>query len=558
MASRADIEAGKSFVRLFLKDDMTGELKKSLSSVGSMLKDTGVQVMKIGAGISAAGASILGPLTAAVSHFVSVGDDLGDMAARTKVAASVLAEFGYAATLTGTNLEAVEKSLIKMQRTIGEAATGSKAAKKSIDELGLSLAKLRGLSPDAQFQAIADALVAINDPAKRMAMAMDVFGKGAAEILPMIENLRTLREEARAEGLIPSEEAVEAASKIDDSFNKLKATVGSLMFEIGASLAEPVLTFLEMARDVVKVVRDWIKENSGLVKIVAAVGVALTVAGGIVTALGAALIGAGLAISGFATVIGAVGSAIAFLATPLGLVLLAVAAVTAALAAGVVWWAKFTESGRLAVKGITVLFGGIFKALKAGDWQLAGDIAMAALKLAWVNGTVAIEQVWSDMIQGIKDLWFAAIDELIEAWNEIAEVVGADLIEPFGPQSTGDKASSDAARRKRINDATADLMRLIELANKLGIDGDVVAKVSGVAAVGSTASTAEAIQKQKKNIITTSGAAAAAAGYLGGFQSKKEQTPFERQMLQEIKDQKRKQEKMLAAVERIAGGLVYG
>src|SRR4026207_540484 len=121
MASRQDIAAGGAFVRLFLKDDMTGALQKSLSGVGKTLQSTGQMVAKIGAGVTAAGLSIIGPLAGAVSHFVSVGDNLGDMAARTKVSAQSLAELGYAATLSGTDLETVEKSLFKMRRTLGDA-----------------------------------------------------------------------------------------------------------------------------------------------------------------------------------------------------------------------------------------------------------------------------------------------------------------------------------------------------------------------------------------------------------------------------------------------------
>lgn len=433
MAGRADIEAGKSFIRLFLKDDMTRDLQKALQSVGKTLKSTGEEVTKIGAGIAAAGAAIVGSLAGAVNHFVSVGDDLGDMSARTGVAATALAELGYAATLSGTDIEAVEKSVLKMRRTLGDAAGGSKSAAEAFTDLGLSVADLQKMKPEDQFQAIADKLVNLKDP---ISAASKIFGKGAAEIMPMIENLRALREEARAEGLIPSEEAIAAAGKIDDSFNKLKATVSSLVFEIGASLADDVLALAEAGREIVKTVRDWIKENTGLVKIVAAVGVALVAVGGIITAVGGALIAAGFAASGLSVVVGMLGSLFAAIVSPIGLV-------TAAVLGGIVAWAKFTDSGKYAVDTLKAAFGefltlaqdvigGIVDALGAGDIALAGEIAMLGLQLVFMEGLAALQSLFGDTMTGIvgriiqgdiAGAWTDTLKQLGLLWEAFAHMI---------------------------------------------------------------------------------------------------------------------------------------
>lgn len=435
MAGRQDIEAGAAFLRLFLKDDMTRDLRNVLNGVGGTLKSVGAQVATVGAGVTAAGTAILGPIVAAVGHFVKVGDDLGDMSARTGVAASALAEFGYAATLTGTSLEQVEPALLKMQRTLGDAIGGSKSARKAFSDLGLSWQELQKLSPEAQFQAVADALGKA-DETEQLAKATDIFGRSVGTLLPMLRDLGKLREDARAEGLIPSDESVKAAGAIDDSLNKLQMTVSSLVYEIGSSLSEEILAIVEGARTVVKAVRDWVKENIGLVKIAAAVGVVLVAAGTAITVLGGLLIAAGFAASGLATVIGVVGSAIGLLLSPIGLA-------TAAIVGVVVAWATFTESGQESVGIVKTalgelfefakeVFGGISDALISGDLKLAAEIAFTGLQLAAMETLIALRGLFGDAITGIvgrllqgdiAGAWSDTVSQLGLLWASFSEMV---------------------------------------------------------------------------------------------------------------------------------------
>ena len=52
-----------------------------------------------------------------------------------------------------------------MQKSIAAAAQGSQSATDALAELGLTVADLRGLSPDEQFKLIADRLSQIQSPA---------------------------------------------------------------------------------------------------------------------------------------------------------------------------------------------------------------------------------------------------------------------------------------------------------------------------------------------------------------------------------------------------------
>src|SRR5689334_9556301 len=107
MAGRGEIRAGKAFVELSLKDNLT----KGLKNASQKLKDFGGGVATVGAGVAALGTGIVAPLLAAASRFADVGSALNDMSARTGVSAQALTELGHAADMTGATMEGVEKGI---------------------------------------------------------------------------------------------------------------------------------------------------------------------------------------------------------------------------------------------------------------------------------------------------------------------------------------------------------------------------------------------------------------------------------------------------------------
>lgn len=198
--------------------------------------------LAVGTAAAAAGTAIAAGLLKAADHFSEVGSALNDMRARTGVSAQALAEFGHAANQTGSSIEDVETSIKKMQKTVGDAANGSKAATAVLARLGLTLGEIQRLSPDRQFQIIADRIHVIPSAAGRAATAMAIFGKSGTSLLPMIENLSELRAEAHQLGLVLSDEQVAAADALGDAMDKAKAAVGGVVLQIGAAMAPAITT----------------------------------------------------------------------------------------------------------------------------------------------------------------------------------------------------------------------------------------------------------------------------------------------------------------------------
>jgi hypothetical protein len=428
------------FVSLYVKKS---EFTKALEKAKKELSEFGTKIMGIGAGISAAGAAITGSLTGALLHFAKAGDELDKMSLRTGVSATALAELGFAAEQSGANMDTVESALKRMARNLGEIGPEGAKTTAALEAIGLSSDRLKRLSPEDQFQLIAERIGDIQDPTKRAAAAMAVFGEGGRQLLPMLENIRELRQEARDLGIAPSPESVAAAAQVTDAINRVRRVIGATIFEIGAAIAPMAQDVLAGFLQVVSAVRKFVVANKALVVTAAKVGAVLVVVGTAIMGIGAAFIGAGLAIGGLlsamsavaavgsmiSAVMGAVGAVLGALLTPVGLI-------GVALVAGAVAWARFTQSGQMAVStlvgSVTSLFGklrktvgdtmgGIVTAIQAGDLALAGQIAMVGLRLVFMQGLEAITDLFGETIGGI--IGKLANGDLLGAWNAVGSAM---------------------------------------------------------------------------------------------------------------------------------------
>lgn len=189
---------------------------------------------------AAAGAAAVG----AVARFMQVGSALDDMSQRTGVAASELSTLAFAAKMTDTSLEAVQGSLVKMQKFMGEVGSGGTAAIDTLTKLGITTKQLEGLTPDQQFKLFAEAISKVEDPTLKMNLAMGVFGKSAAEILPLLNEgaagIEKFQKEAERLGLKLSDEAARSAAEAADAFDTLLMSADAIIVRFGASLAPAV------------------------------------------------------------------------------------------------------------------------------------------------------------------------------------------------------------------------------------------------------------------------------------------------------------------------------
>ena len=451
MATAQGIRAGRAFVELFADDT---KLVRGLRAAQKKLQAFGASVRSLGTQLFGVGAAIVAPLAAATNVFAGMGDRLAKMSARTGISVEALSELGYAADQSGADLTSLEGGVRRMQKFLLEASKGSQTAEFALGKLGLRFADLEQLSPEEQFTLIADRLSRVEDPTRRAALAMEVFGKSGTALLPLIQDgaqgIAALREQARELGLVISTEDAQAAETFGDRLDDLWKVVKSGVFAIGAALAPELQDLAIRATRIAKTTADWVRQNKSLIVTVfkvavgvAAGGAALIVLGTVISAVGTAFGVAASVITGVGTVLGVLGTVVGALLSPIGLAAAAVVGLGAYLlytsgAGGqaLAWLGrKFHALKEMAVQA----FGGIADALAAGDLALAARILWLTLKMEWQRGVNALNELWvtvkdffqatwteavfgaariaTDAWAGLQSAWTETVDFLADAWS---------------------------------------------------------------------------------------------------------------------------------------------
>lgn len=125
-------------------------------------------------------------LTAIVKSAFDAGDELNKMSQRTGVAVETLSTFKLAAKLSDVSLEDLGKALVKFDVATSKATTGSKELQASFKAVGLSLADLKNLSTEEKILKTSDAFSNMADGADKTRIAVDIFGKAGANMIPML------------------------------------------------------------------------------------------------------------------------------------------------------------------------------------------------------------------------------------------------------------------------------------------------------------------------------------------------------------------------------------
>ncbi len=126
----------------------------------------------------------IGALVSAGRAALNYADSLVKLSDKTGISTTSLQKLQAVAQASGNSLEDISSAVNKFQKNI---TTGNSEALQAISKLGLSIDTLKKLSPDEQFFQIAKAIQSIKDPAEQTTLAMQLFGRSGAELLPTLK-----------------------------------------------------------------------------------------------------------------------------------------------------------------------------------------------------------------------------------------------------------------------------------------------------------------------------------------------------------------------------------
>lgn len=189
-------------------------------------------------------------------------DDINTLAKVTGLSTEMIQKFSYASDIIDVDLNTLTKSMAKLTKNMETAKKGTGDVSSAFKKLGVSITDNKGALRNNQdvFNDVIKALGKIENETQRDAYAMQIFGKSAQDLNPLIlggaDALEELGKEAEDAGLILSQDTLDAANEFNDSIDKLKAkTLGSFS-KVGSEIAKDLIPIME---DVAKTAEDILK-----------------------------------------------------------------------------------------------------------------------------------------------------------------------------------------------------------------------------------------------------------------------------------------------------------
>jgi hypothetical protein len=211
-------------------------IKRGLGGLTDTAKSVNGVLANLGVAVSVAG------LTAMVKSAIDTGDALDEMSQRVGVSVETLSVWKPAAEQSGVSGESFEKGLRKLSTTMLEAATGSQDAARGFAAVGVEFKNQDGTlrATDQVLLDLAERFQAMPDGAEKTALAVQLFGKSGAELIPFLnqgrDGINDLAAEMQALGVQMSGETAAQAGNFNDALDKLHLSTQSIGNQIIASL----------------------------------------------------------------------------------------------------------------------------------------------------------------------------------------------------------------------------------------------------------------------------------------------------------------------------------
>lgn len=264
---------------------------ESVTLTNNRLAEFGAASMKAGALFSAAAGLVIAPAALMLRQFAQVGSATSDMADRLGVSTEAISRFEYVASQTGTSVESFQTAFRKMLSLLTGDIAESSGTGQALREIGLSVEYLRTLSPEGMFQEIAGRIADIQDPAQRGAVAIELFGRSALELMPALaqgsDAFAAMSARAGELGLVMSSATAQAGDTLDDKMQEIGLVLRSVAVAVGEVLAPKILDLLNSVEQYLVSAREWVRMNGETVQTimeiavwVGGVGIALLALGG--------------------------------------------------------------------------------------------------------------------------------------------------------------------------------------------------------------------------------------------------------------------------------------
>lgn len=212
----------------------TAKLQTDVNQINKSLDSVADIAGRVGSALGIAFS--VGTVVNFVREMTAFASRMSDVSAQTGIGVEALQALNFAAVGSGVSIDQLATAISQLSKRLIE---GSPSTVQAVRDLGLSLTQLRSQSPDQAFLAIAEAIKGIPDPMKQSQVAMELFGRSGAQLLPLMkEDLKALTSEAHRTGAVIDEDLIRRADEFDDAWERGKLQIKALTLSLFESKIE--------------------------------------------------------------------------------------------------------------------------------------------------------------------------------------------------------------------------------------------------------------------------------------------------------------------------------
>ena len=314
-----------------IKVNVTGlanldRLKASMATIGQQTERLNNQFLGLKTALAGLG------LAAFAREALLFADNLDEVSAASGITLARIIELQGALTAAGGKAGSAGDGISRFYSTVEQAAQGSEQAQNALMRIGVSFDDLRNKTPDQLLRKTIEQLAAIQDPIKRAAAQVEIFGKSWRSV--ETQKLAELYASAAGTG-DQYAAAVKNAADMQENLARLSQNLQLILLTLFSAPIESLAQFTDgvlKSKDAMQQLGDYIATGLKIAAFVAA----FTVVGKAVRVLGSVLAPVVALLARFSTVAKSVaGAAGEYLALVPGL---------AGVAAGMQAWSMTTDA----------------------------------------------------------------------------------------------------------------------------------------------------------------------------------------------------------------------
>lgn len=359
-----------------------------------------------------ASAAVGGSILAVGKSTADYAGDMYDMARGAGIGVEAFQKLAYAGRMSGVETEKLSASLVKFDRMVAEATGGNKTYMQTFEDLGIKIKDSAGnlRQPNEIFEDVADIFHNTEDGIGKTALAVELFGKSGADLIPMLNDgkagLKAFYAEAERLGLALSNEMIAKGDAFSDQLENIGEQVKGVKLQLGAALIPALSAVTEKISKVIDKITRWVQENPELVATIG--NIAMTT-------------GKWIAILGTAAI--AIGS-VTFIVGQFGKVF---RIVSDSIKIGTKIVSEY-KNGMLLFRMQYALFSVWSKIAAAGQWLFNTSLYgcpvvwIVAGIMAIIAAVVLLVKYWDEVAAWFKKLWDAIVGIFKAAWEAIKKV----------------------------------------------------------------------------------------------------------------------------------------